>query len=103
MHLSRWGASLRARRISEQPALKRREYFQRFLQKQLTVSVAISRFPVHSVAVPYRPKKSKKPQTKPGDPKSGQSSDYQFLDQRRRDFTTRNILSRLRNRKSDIK
>jgi hypothetical protein len=55
------------------------------------------------VAVPYRPKKSKKPQTKPGDPKSGQSSDYQFLDQRRRDFTTRNILSRLRNRKSDIK
>jgi hypothetical protein len=65
--------------------------------------VAILAFSVHSVAVPYRPKKSKKPQAKPGEPGSAQSHDYQFFDQRRRDFTTRNTLSRLRNRKSDIK
>jgi hypothetical protein len=63
--------------------------------------VAILTFTVHSVDMPYRPKK-KKPQAKPGEAGS-QSRDYQFLDQRRRDFTTRNILSRLRNRKSDIK
>jgi hypothetical protein len=53
--------------------------------------------------MPHRPRKSKKPEAKPGEPGSSQSRDYQFLDQRRRDFTTRNILSRLRNRKSDIK
>jgi hypothetical protein len=57
---------------------------------------------MHSVDMPYRPKK-KKPQAKPGEPGSGQSRDYQFLDQRHRDFTTRNTLARLRNRKSDIK
>jgi len=51
--------------------------------------------------MPYRPRKKKKIQ--PGQPGSGQSSDYQFLDQRRRDFATRNTLARLRNRKSDIK
>jgi len=53
--------------------------------------------------MPHRPKKSKK--TQPGQDKTGtaQSPNYQFLDQRRRDFTTRNTLSRLRNRKSDIK
>jgi hypothetical protein len=53
--------------------------------------------------MPYRPRKSKKPQAKPGETGTGQSGGYQFLDQRRRDFTTRNTLSRLRNRKSDIK
>jgi hypothetical protein len=67
------------------------------------VSVAILAVPVHTVAVPYRPKKSKKPQAKPGAAGTGQSGDYQFLDQRRRDFATRNTLARLRNRKSDIK
>jgi hypothetical protein len=51
--------------------------------------------------MPYRPKKAKKPQAKPGEPGSAQS--YKFPDQRRHDFASRNILSRLRNRKSDIK
>lgn len=69
---------------------------------QLAVSVAIRGFTVHIVDMPYRPKK-KKPQAKPGEPGSAQPRDYQFLDQRRRDFTTRNTLARLRNRKSDIK
>ena len=68
----------------------------------LPVSVANPGLTMHSVFMPYRPKK-KKPQPKAGEPGSAQSRDYQFLDQRRRDFTTRNILSRLRNRKSDIK
>jgi len=53
--------------------------------------------------MPYRPRKKKKVQPASGKPGSGQSSDYQFLDQRRRDFATRNTLARLRNRKSDIK
>jgi hypothetical protein len=53
--------------------------------------------------MPYRPRKSKKPEAKPGEPGSAQSRDHQFLDQRRRDFATRNTLARLRNRKSDIK
>jgi len=53
--------------------------------------------------MPYRPKRSKKPEAKPGELGKNQSGDFQFLDQRRRDFTTRNTLARLRNRKSDIK
>jgi hypothetical protein len=53
--------------------------------------------------MPYRPKKSKKPEVKPGEAGNNQSRDFQFLDQRRRDFATRNTLARLRNRKSDIK
>jgi len=53
--------------------------------------------------MPYRPKRSKKPQAKPGEPGSAQSRDNQFQELRRHDFTSRNILSRLRNRKSDIK
>jgi hypothetical protein len=53
--------------------------------------------------MPYRPRKKKKVQPGPGQPGAAQSSDYQFLDQRRRDFATRNTLARLRNRKSDIK
>jgi hypothetical protein len=64
--------------------------------------LAIPAVTVHSVAMPYRPKKAKKPEGKPGEAGS-QSRDFQFLDQRRRDFTTRNTLARLRNRKSDIK
>lgn len=53
--------------------------------------------------MPYRPKKKKKVQPGSGQIGSAQSSDFQFLDQRRRDFATRNTLARLRNRKSDIK
>jgi hypothetical protein len=53
--------------------------------------------------MPYRPKKAKKPQAKPGEPGSAQTRDPQFQAQRRHDFASRNILSRLRNRKSDIK
>ena len=65
--------------------------------------MAILTLIVHSVAMPYRPKRSKKSQTKPGESGNSQSRDYQFLDQRRRDFATRSTLSRLRNRKSDLK
>jgi hypothetical protein len=53
--------------------------------------------------MPYRPKRAKKPDAKAGAAGSSESRDNQFLDQRRRDFATRNTLSRLRNRKSDIK
>jgi len=53
--------------------------------------------------MPYRPKKAKKTDPKAGEAGSNQSRDFQFLDQRRRDFATRNTLARLRNRKSDIK
>jgi hypothetical protein len=65
--------------------------------------LAIRIFTVHSVPVPYRPRKSKKSQSKAGQVTSEQSRANQFLDQRRRDFATRNTLSRLRNRKSDLK
>jgi hypothetical protein len=53
--------------------------------------------------MPYRPKKSKKSQTKAGAVESEQSRAYQFFDRRRRDADTRSTLSRLRNRKSDLK
>jgi hypothetical protein len=64
--------------------------------------LAIRIFNVHSMDMPYRPRK-KKPQPKPGEPGSAQPRDSQFSAQRRHDFASRNILSRLRNRKSDIK
>lgn len=67
------------------------------------VSVAILTLNVHNVAMPYRPKRSKKSQAKTGELASDQSRAYQFLDQRRRDSATRSTLSRLRNRKSDLK
>jgi hypothetical protein len=69
----------------------------------LSVSLAIHGITVHTVVMPYRPKRAKKPEAKPGELGKNQSGDFQFLDQRRRDFTTRNTLQRLRNRKSDIK
>jgi hypothetical protein len=53
--------------------------------------------------MPYRPKKAKKPEAKPGEAGSAQLRDKQFHAQSRHDFASRNILSRLRNRKSDIK
>ena len=68
----------------------------------MAVSVAIRIFSVHNGYMPYRPRK-KKPQAKPGEPGSVQFRDNQFSAQRKHDFASRNILSRLRNRKSDIK
>ena len=65
--------------------------------------MAILTLNVHDVAMPYRPKKSKKFQMKPGELSNARSHDHQFLDQRRRDSATRSTLSRLRNRKSDLK
>ena len=53
--------------------------------------------------MPYRPKRSKKPEPKPGEPGSDQLTANQFADRRRRDMATRSTLSRLRNRKSDLK
>ena len=58
---------------------------------------------MYSARMPYRPKRSKKSQTKPGEPGNSQAHGFQMLDQRRRDFATRSTLSRLRNRKSDLK
>jgi hypothetical protein len=66
------------------------------------VSVAILAVSVHNVPMPYRPRKNK-PHPKPGDPGSVPPRDSQFQELRRHDFASRNILSRLRNRKSDIK
>jgi len=53
--------------------------------------------------MPYRPKKSKKSNAKLGELTSGQFRADQFQEQRRRDMATRSTLSRLRNRKSDLK
>jgi hypothetical protein len=53
--------------------------------------------------MPYRPRRAKKPETKPGDPSSQQFQANQAAEQRRRDNATRSTLSRLRNRKSDLK
>jgi hypothetical protein len=53
--------------------------------------------------MPYRPAKSKKPAAKPGDLESGRIRAHQFSELRHRDAATRSTLSRLRNRKSDLK
>jgi hypothetical protein len=53
--------------------------------------------------MPYRPKRSKKPEPKPGELGFDQVRANQFVDQRHRDMVTRSTLSRLRNRKSDLK
>jgi hypothetical protein len=53
--------------------------------------------------MPYRPKRSKKPEAKPGEPGFNQVNANQFADRHRRDMATRSTLSRLRNRKSDLK
>ena len=53
--------------------------------------------------MPYRPRRSKKPEPKPGELESQQSRANQISDQRRREMATRSTLSRLRNRKSDLK
>jgi hypothetical protein len=53
--------------------------------------------------MPYRPKKSKKLELKPGERGFDQSRANQFEDRRRMDMATRSTLSRLRNRKSELK
>jgi hypothetical protein len=53
--------------------------------------------------MPYRPQKSKQPKPKPGELENRQSHSGQLSDQRRREMATRSTLSRLRNRKSDLK
>jgi hypothetical protein len=53
--------------------------------------------------MPYRPKRSKKSELKPGEQANQQSFARQLADQRHRENSTRSILSRLRNRKSDLK
>ena len=57
----------------------------------------------HSLPMPYRPKRTKKPDLKPGEFGNRDARANQFADQRRRDMATRSTLSRLRNRKSDLK
>jgi len=53
--------------------------------------------------MPYRPKRSKKTERKPGEFESDRLRAGQLADLRRRDMATRSTLSRLRNRKSDLK
>jgi hypothetical protein len=53
--------------------------------------------------MPYRPKRTKKHEAKPGALSPEQIRAGQFADHRRRDMATRSTLSRLRNRKSDLK
>jgi hypothetical protein len=54
--------------------------------------------------MPYRPpRKFKKSGLNAGAADSSQVRAQQLLDQRRRDLATRSTLSRLRNRKSDLK
>jgi len=53
--------------------------------------------------MPDRPQKPKKPEPKLGGLKEHQFRSDQRTDQRHRDMTTRSTLSRLRNRKSDLK
>jgi hypothetical protein len=53
--------------------------------------------------MPYRPQKLKKSEPKPGEPKKHQFRADQHSDLRHREMTTRSTLSRLRNRKSDLK
>lgn len=53
--------------------------------------------------MPYRPKRAKKSELKPGELASSQVRANQSADQHRRDMATRSTLSRLRNRKSDLK
>jgi hypothetical protein len=53
--------------------------------------------------MPYRPKRAKQSEPKPGALDSGRVRARQIADQRQRDTATRSTLSRLRNRKSDLK
>jgi hypothetical protein len=53
--------------------------------------------------MPYRPQKRKKSEPKAGELKKHQFRADQHSDLRHREMTTRSTLSRLRNRKSDLK
>jgi hypothetical protein len=53
--------------------------------------------------MPYRPPRAKKAEPKPGELENRQFHSNQQADQRRREMATRSTLSRLRNRKSDLK
>jgi hypothetical protein len=53
--------------------------------------------------MPHRPQRSKKVEPKPGELENRQARSSQLWDQRRREMSTRSTLSRLRNRKSDLK
>jgi hypothetical protein len=53
--------------------------------------------------MPNRPSPVKKSETKPGELENRQFRANQLSDQRRRELATRSTLSRLRNRKSDLK
>jgi hypothetical protein len=53
--------------------------------------------------MPSRPPRAKKPEPKPGELENRQFHSNQLADQRRREMVTRSTLSRLRNRKSDLK
>jgi hypothetical protein len=50
-----------------------------------------------------RPQQSKKPEPKPGEAENRAFRANQLQEQRRREMATRSTLSRLRNRKSDLK
>jgi hypothetical protein len=53
--------------------------------------------------MPYRPRRAKKNEPKPGELEDRQFRANQMADQRRREMATRSTLARLRNRKSDLK
>jgi hypothetical protein len=53
--------------------------------------------------MPHRPPRKKKPEPNAGELDQRRSRFDQLSDQRRRDMATRSTLSRLRNRKSDLK
>ena len=53
--------------------------------------------------MPYRPKKTKKPEAKTGDLESSRIHGDRLAEQRRQNLAARSTLSRLRNRKSDLK
>ena len=53
--------------------------------------------------MPYRPKRSRKTEPKTGGLENNLLRANQVSEQRRRDLATRSTLSRLRNRKSDLK
>lgn len=58
---------------------------------------------VASSGMNNRPQPAKKPESKPGEQEKRPFRTNQFEEQRRRDMATRSTLSRLRNRKSDLK
>jgi hypothetical protein len=76
---------------------------QRWSQWQLLLAFLAAMW--HCSLMPYRPRNSSKikPDGKASGLESNQARAYQYSEQRRRDAATRSTLSRLRNRKSDLK